>query len=204
MASWFVGLPVDPGDWLDALPPPPEGTRLLDASDLHLTLAFFGQIGEERARAAFERAAPDAIGARRIRLGALRPMGSRRRPSAYAARVHAADELTRDVEGEAEDLGEADGPDDDALASVWEPIRNALLSAASLPPEERAFRPHVTLARPRRRATPEERRRGLAWAEAVALGSPRIPLDRVALYTAAHASEAPRRYRIVLSRPLHD
>src|SRR6185436_3652410 len=53
MANWFIGLPIPAGAWLEALPAVPEGCRLFDAGDLHLTVAFLGHVSEDAARAAW-------------------------------------------------------------------------------------------------------------------------------------------------------
>jgi 2'-5' RNA ligase len=52
-----------------------------------------------------------------------------------------------------------------------------------VPRDSRPPKPHVTLARPQRRASAEERRQGLAWAARLELGHVQARLDRVALYT---------------------
>ncbi len=169
MASWFVAYPVPRGSWLARIPPPPEGTRPLNPVDLHLTVAFFGDVGEPRARRSFawldaDGASPSAL---EVELTEVIAMGNARRPSALSAVARQA------VESKA------------PLEELLRPLRDGLLEAAGLAPERRALRPHVTLARPRRRAGPEERRRAIAWAEAIELGAPRLRLDRIALYTGA-------------------
>jgi len=188
MPSWFVALPVLPvgqaaGDWFSRLSPPPDGTRLLAAADLHLTVAFLGNVGESRARAAFRALPPAAIRSFEILLGAIVPMGNPLRPSALCAMVEQVD---------------AEGP---SIAELLVTPRDVIVEAAGLPAETRAMKPHVTLARLRRRAGAEERRRAFAWAEEGDLGSARIGLDRVCLYMAASDRKA-RAYDIVESRDL--
>jgi 2'-5' RNA ligase len=183
MPSWFVALPIETEGWLDRLPDPPPGTRRVAAGDLHLTVAFLGNVGPERASEAFAAVDAASIPPLRVRLGRVVPMGPARRPSALSVRVEDA----------------ADAPA--SLAERLAPVRDAVLRAVGLPPEERAMRPHVTLARPARRARAAERRRALAWAEDCGDLGVRVGIERVALYVSAGGSGA-LAYEIVESRPL--
>ena len=183
MSNWFVALPVDSGVWFPRLSPPPTGTHLLAAADLHLTVAFLGNIGEPRARAAFRSLSPSAISCCEVLLGVVAPMGNTRRPSALSALVESLDPGSR------------------AIAETLEVSRDGILEAAELPLETREMKPHVTLARLRRRAEAEDRRRAVAWAETINLGSPRIRLDRIGLYTGARDRKT-RAYDIVETRSL--
>lgn len=183
MSSWFVALPVAAGDWFSRLSRPPAGTRLLAAADLHLTVAFLGDVAESRARAAFRDPPPLAIRHFEILLGAVVPMGNPRSPGALCALVERAD-----TEGL-------------STAEVLAPPRDAILEAAALPAETRAMRPHVTLARLRRRAGAVEIHRAFAWSEECDLASIRIRLDQIGLYTAAR-DRTVRAYDIVESRDL--
>ena len=88
-----------------------------------------------------------------------------------------------------------------SIAEMLTPPRDAILEAAALPLENRAMKPHVTLARLRRRAGAEERQRALTWAGACDLASTRVELDRIGLYTAA-LDRTERAYDIVESRDL--
>lgn len=183
MSSWFVALPVAAGAWFSRLPPAPDGTRLLAGPDLHLTVAFLGNVGEHCARDAFQALAPAAIERFEILLGAVVAMGNPRRPSALSALVHPA---------------EAEGR---SIAELLAAPRDTMLDAADRPPETRAMKPHVTLARLRRKAGPQDRRRALAWAADCDLAWTRIGLDQVALYTGSR-DRSSRAYDIVESRPL--
>lgn len=183
MPNWFVALPVPVGDWFSQLSPTPAGTRLLAAADLHLTMAFLGNVGEARARAAFHARPPAAVKPFDIRLGPVVPMGNPRRPSALSASVERADATGR------------------LLAESLVPPRDVILEAAALPLETRAMKPHVTLARLRRKASTEERQHALAWVAECDLASIRIRLDRIALYHAARDRTA-RAYDIVESLDL--
>ena len=181
MGNWFVGLPVAAGAWFSRLPPTPNGTRLLAGPDLHLTVAFLGNVGEPRARAAFKALAPAAIERFEILLGAVVAMGNPRSPSALSALVYPA---------------EAEGR---LIAELLTAPRDTMLDAADLPPEQRAMKPHVTLARLQRKADAQHRQRALAWAADCDLASIRIGLDRIALYTGS-GDRSVRAYDIVESR----
>lgn len=181
--NWFVALPVPEGSaWAQAsgLPDLPEGMRRLAAADLHLTLAFLGGCGEERARAAWTALAslrhPPAL----ARAGAWRALGSPQRPSAWGLTL---------AEGR------------QAVADLIDRGRPLALEAAGCAPERREPLPHVTLLRPGRRDAPGHR----AWmAERLArLPLPPLParLARLALYTAAPPGTE-QRYRIVVHRSL--
>jgi 2'-5' RNA ligase len=183
MPSWFVAFPVSVVAWFSRLPPPPLGTRVLAAADLHLTVAFLGDVGETRARVAFHGLTPTAIQSFEILLGRVVPMGNPRRPSALSA------------------LGEQADTNGRSIVEILTEPRDSILEAAALPVETRGMKPHITLARLRRRADAGERQRALAWAAAIDLASARIELDRIGLYTAAR-DRTECAYEIVESRDL--
>ena len=183
MSSWFVALPVMAGDWFSRLSPPPIGTRLIAAEDLHLTVAFLGSVGEARARAAFDGLPGSGIARFEIILGAVVPMGNPRRPSALSVVV---------------ERSEAKGG---SISELLTAPRDAILETADLPAEKRTMKPHVTIARLRRRAGAEERVQACTWAEEIDLVSTRIRFDRIGLYTAARDRRT-RAYDIVESRDL--
>lgn len=159
--NWFIALPIAAGDWFSQLPPPPSGVRLFHPSDLHLTVAFLGPVTAEAAQRAFERVQHWPTGILNLTLGTVQPMGPPGRASAYAARI----------EQGHQEVAEAIGQ-----------IRPDLYSASGSRPDHRPPLPHVTLARPQRRATDAERQQGLAWAQALNLGSPEVRVNEIALY----------------------
>ncbi len=160
--NWFVGWPLEQPALRERLGGAPEGVRLFAPSDLHVTLAFLGPVDEARARAAFDAVALDGLGPFDVTLGAVGLMGHPRRGTALAA-------IVRDATG--------------ALASAIETRRDAVLAAAGAPPEDRPPRPHVTVARIARRASPPQRRAAIRWTEHVDLSGLGARLDRIALYT---------------------
>src|SRR5688572_3648888 len=85
MGNWFVGLPVAAGRWFAPLvADAPAHVRVFHPDDLHLTVAFLGRAGPDRARAAW--AVAEGVRAQPFvaRLGALKAMGNPRRPSAFS------------------------------------------------------------------------------------------------------------------------
>lgn len=178
-ATWFIALPVDPGPWFPSLPPPPEKTRLFHPDDLHLTIAFLGRCDEESASAAWDLFAWPAPPLR-VTLGEVVPLGNPRRPSALSALV---------VEGR------------DVVEAAMGASRDAPIARANGPKEERPAKAHVTLARISQSAGGADRRRALAWAEALRLGAPTAMLGKVALYASSPGPEG-RRYKRVRERTL--
>lgn len=179
--NWFVALPVD-GAWLDRrIAHVPQGFRRFHADDLHLTVAFFGAVDARAATRGFEALADEGLlGSIACTLGDVVPMGSPTRYSALSALL-----------GEGRERVEA-------LMRRW---RDRMLDAAGVPRESRAPKAHVTITRPSRRATEEERDAGLVWARAIDLRDVSFTLDRVALYT-WDETRAIRQFRVVDSKPI--
>lgn len=180
--SWFIALPVlreDAEALVAALPPPPPGLRLMPAADLHVTVAFFGSVGEERARAGWE-ALSLPLAPLVATVGPVVALGNPRRYSALGVRL---------AEGR------------DAVEAAIAAARDAPILAAGAEPEDRPPLAHVTIARPPKGARPRERSAGLDWAAKVSLGGP-LHLGTVALYTLRADPTPASRYRIVTSRPL--
>lgn len=175
--NWFVALPVTAGPWFSALPPVPTGFRSFHPEDLHITVAFFGPVGERAARAGWE-AARWTVGAVDASLGSVVPMGDPRRYSALSALLVQGREV---VEAE---IGA---------------FRAPALAAAGAAPDRYAPKAHLTLARPMRSAGPSERAAGLTWAAALDLTEVRVRLDRIALYTWDEA-RTDRLFRVVVDR----
>jgi RNA 2',3'-cyclic 3'-phosphodiesterase len=164
-ANWFFAFPLD-GAFVLALPELPGGFRRFHPRDVHLTLAFLGDSGEAAALRALatldERLATLAPAAIEVSLGAVVAMGPPGHYSALSALL-------------------ARGRDEvSALVAV---LRDPLADSANVARDGRAPKPHVTLARPQRRASADDRRAGLAWAARLELAHVQARLDRIALYT---------------------
>jgi 2'-5' RNA ligase len=182
--NWFFGFPLD-GAFVSELGDVPTSLRLYHPDDVHLTLAFLGGCGQEgatRALAALDARLESApVRAVDATLGEVVPMGgSRRDYSALSALL---------------DHGRAE-----ATACITD-VRDVLTQAATGRREKRPAKPHVTIARPMRRATDEARAAGLVWAAALELRAVRARLDRIALYTWSE-NRRERLFRIVAERRL--
>lgn len=173
------------GSFVLELPELPSSFRRFHPDDVHLTLAFLGDCDEDHAMRAVaaldERLKTATVGPMKVSLGEVVPMGARgRRYTALSAL-----------------LGEGR---DEATACVAS-LRDVLADAAERPRDQRPAKPHVTLARPRGRATDADRRAGLAWAASLDLGRVHATLDRIALYT-WNEIRRERLFRIVVERRL--
>jgi len=181
--NWFFAFPVD-GAFVSELPALPASFRRYHVDDIHLTLAFLGGCGAEAAERAL--AALDAAlvssppGVLSVSLGEVVPMGPRGKYSALSALL---------------DQGRAEATE--CLTN----LRDVLTEAASGRRDKRPAKPHVTIARPRGRATAADRAAALAWAKALDLGSVHAKLDRLALYTWSEPRRE-RLFRIVAERRL--
>jgi RNA 2',3'-cyclic 3'-phosphodiesterase len=160
-ANWFIGIPVPPAGWFDAIPDVAPGCRRFAAGDLHLTVAFLGGVDASAARAAW-RAIAWSDGPAAVTLGAVVPMGSPRRYSALSVIL-------------------ADGRE--AIETGIARERGAAYEAAGVPPDDRPARAHITIARPTRKATHDERKNALDWAASIALPVAPVRLAAIALYT---------------------
>ena len=164
--NWFFGVPLD-GSFILSLPGPPHGFRRFHPDDVHFTLAFLGACGKDAAERALSllderlRAMPPAV--IDATLGAVVPMGSPR---------HGYTALSALLER----------GNDEATAFIAA-HRDALADTAGVRRDRRPPKPHVTIARPRRRATKQELRAGLVWAGALDLSAVTARIDRVRLYT---------------------
>ncbi len=181
--NWFFGFPVD-GTFLLDLPRAPSALRLYRPEDAHLTLAFLGGCGAaaaERALGALDEAlAHEPTRAIGVSLGAVVPLGPKARYSALSALL---------VRGRAES------------ESLIGALRDPLSDAASVPRERRPPLAHVTLARPKRRASDEERANALTWARGLDLAHVELVLSRIALYTWSD-DRRERLFRVTAERAL--
>lgn len=102
----------------------PVTARWTPADNYHITLRFIGEVDDEQADS-IERAltAVHPPSFRVIPLG-VGVLPSRRKPRVLTVRIEPAE----------------------SLRTLYEALQNAL-AAADVPPEERTFRPHITLAR---------------------------------------------------------
>jgi 2'-5' RNA ligase len=163
--NWFLAFPLE-GNFVLELPELPPHFRRFHPSDVHVTLAFLGPVGEAGAARAWDALlAAFAIRPRRamdVSLGDVVPMGRGREYTALSA-------LLERGRSEAEEcIGE---------------LRHPLTEAASGRRERRPAKAHATLARPKRRASTVDRAAGLDWAQRVDVRSVAARLDRICMYT---------------------
>ena len=133
----FVALALEPAEaeplaaWAAEALEARGGLRLVPAANLHVTLAFCGAVAEERAGevVAHAREATAGLTAPVLRPAAVRTFGPAVVGVAY--RVEDEDEAER-------------------LSSAVMRLRSALGRAGLARPDDRPFRPHVTVARARR------------------------------------------------------
>lgn len=177
-ANWFIALPFPAtgptGQELERLP---TGTRAFDPRDLHVTLAFLGEVGEERALCAWEQFDIGSTLPLSAAVGPRAVFGSPRRPSALGLDLDA-------------------GTDDSPLTRFIAEWRDVLRSAAGVAPETRPVRPHLTLGRPPRRTDAAWQQALNAWLAGTAEHASPVTLEQVALYTRAESGQ-PRRFRAV-------
>lgn len=164
-ANWFVALPCPGGEWFSrgiAAHPAPPRVRVFCPDDLHLTVAFLGAVNEEAALSAFQQHSLWNCGSVQATFGAVVPMGPPRRFSALSLLL---------AQGRAEV--------EQGIRRCRDPMR----AAAGLDPERRDAVAHLTIARPQRRATEQERRAALDWAGRLRFGPVTVELNEMALYT---------------------
>ena len=179
--NWFLALPLPPrARWQDAAVSAPPQLRRVAAEDLHLTLAFLGSCGEERAAAAWQAVGSLQSVAISIQAGGWCALGSARQPSAYGLTL---------AEGNAQ-LCE--------LLQRWEPRAR---EAAGLAPSLRPPLPHVTLLRPGRRDAPLVIEPMRVWMARTPLPPGRALLQELALWT-WDPDRRQRLFRIRERRPL--
>lgn len=178
--NWFIGWPFEADVPLE---PVPDRVRGFAPEDRHVTLAFLGPCGPDRAAAAWAIARACPIAKRTVTLGSLTLLGNPRQPSAIAALL---------------DAGRAE------VEAEMAAHRGALLAAAEARPDDRPPKAHVTLARIQRKASPVQRRQAADWAAAQ---RPRpgpgvgAELAALALYTWSEDRRT-RLFRVVARQPL--
>ncbi len=185
--NWFVGLPVDDAWVPRAIDGIPAGLRTFDGEDLHVTVAFLGDVDADAAYRGWRTVIEHDDGAPRdlgpafdLTLGRVLPFGPPSKPSALS-------------------VVPAEG--DEACLGFIAAHRDRALRAAGSPPDRHAIHPHATIARIPRKATDEARAEALAWAESVPPLGVTVRVSEVALYTWTDERRK-QLYRIVERRGL--
>ncbi len=182
--NWFFAFPID-GSFVLSLPPLPANFRRFHPDDVHLTLAFLGGVSEAAAHDALlsldARLLQAPLSAIEVSLSEVVPVGgSRRSYSALSALL---------------DQGRAEA------TAYLSALRDPLTEVAAGRRHSRPPKPHVSIARPRTRATDADREAGLSWAARLELGHVHARLERIALYTWSEARRD-RLFQIVAERRL--
>jgi 2'-5' RNA ligase len=180
-ANWFIALPVDAGRWLAPLVrTAPAQVRVFHPEDVHITVAFLGQVAAEAASRAWATVLGYSSSPIELSLGGLRAMGNPRRPSALSVLVESGN---------------------DRVAALIATLRAPACAAADARPDDRPPLPHITIARPSRSASAEELRTAVEWARAQPSVGAKVVLDRLVLFTWA-TDRRERQFRIVERKPL--
>jgi 2'-5' RNA ligase len=181
MANWFIGLAVPAGTWFERLTSTaPEHLRTFHAEDLHMTVAFLGPCGEEKAQRAWSLASTYEGEPFEVVLDRLVGMGNPRRPSALSLLL---------AEGR------------EAGVAVIRALRDRMIEAAEARADTRPPKPHITVARPARKAGAAQRHEAFTWALNQPAVRERVTLDTICLYTWSRDRRA-RQFQVVASRRL--
>lgn len=179
--NWFVGLPVSAGRWLEKLlEEAPSDLKRIHPDDVHLSVAFFGDVSEEAARRAWAIAEAYHHPPLAVRLSGLAPMGNPRRPTALSVML-------------------SEGHDE--VCALIAGLRGPMAKAAGAREDDRPPKPHITVARPPRKATGEARRRAVRWAERHPPLDVPLTLNDIALYTWSEERKE-RKFRIAERRSM--
>ena len=141
---------------------------------------FLGPVAEEQALQAWQRGLALPIRPVAFTLGSMAPFGNPRKPSAYAFTL---------------EKGRA------ALVNYMQRHTGELLAVAGKAAQERPPRPHITVARPPRKASSDLRAAGMAGLESIDPPADLLRIDQLALYTWADDRKA-RQFKIVARRVL--
>ncbi len=162
--NWFIGFPINAGNWYETvITNVPAGIKSFVPVDLHITFAFLGPCGEEKAMLSWEKAVELPLATCDISLGEMAPFGNPEKPSAYAFTIATGKER---------------------LVAWMLAYRDVLLEIAGKNSEQyRDPIPHITVARPPRNASDNLRATGLAWVQHFPVKEVTLKLDELALYT---------------------
>ncbi|MEM7137000.1 MAG: 2'-5' RNA ligase family protein [Myxococcota bacterium] len=176
--NWFIGFPMQV-EGLSRWPDPPSRVRVFAQEDLHCTVVFLGAVGAKEAQRGWSVARDIAFAQVQGGFGEVRALGNPSRPSALSAIV-------------------SDGADE--LAAMIDRVRGPIARAAGARADTRPPLPHMTVARIQRRATVQDRRAALAWAQALEVRRASFRVTSLGLYTWAN-DRAQRLFQIVDEHP---
>jgi len=183
MANSFVAAPIENvGYWFDNyLENRPNAVRVFHPEDLHMTIAFLGKISADQQAAVIQAMEKLAHAEFEISFHRLVALPNAKRMSALSFSVNA---------GFQEAVN---------LIETW---RAPIFKSISTEVETRPALPHITIARPERRANSQERKSILGWLKTVEAPRLKIPINRVALYTWSD-NRKETQFKILYETPLH-
>ena len=161
-ANWFIALKAPEDlDLNSVLKNKPPKLRTFSPIDRHVTLAFLGPCTSDEAHAAWQRSCQSPPFIQSLCPQSLHAMGNPQRPSAAALTFGQSEQLV-----------------------AWMSIhRTEILAAAQRPPAQYPPLPHMTLARPKRRASHLDRQAMIEWCHQTKINLPDLTLATMALYT---------------------
>ncbi|MCB1045140.1 MAG: hypothetical protein KDC35_19510 [Acidobacteria bacterium] len=161
--NWFVAYPLDRSErLLPFLDHAPDGLRPFHHEDMHLTIAFLGALEATAQHHVTQLLRTCKWPRVEATLGKLLPLPNAKRFSALSFELR---------EGRNE------------MVAVMSAYRDDLHRTAGIPLDRRPPLPHVTIGRPRRRASVAARLDLLAWGATLDVSNLRFCFDRVVLYT---------------------
>lgn len=161
--NWFVGIPIDLGEWLYDLEAP-YSAKKFDLEDTHITVAFLGSLAERDSPAVVELIGEFA-----------------KKESKFEISFGGLIALPIEQTYTALTLEMSEGRDCTArIISEW---REKFYDIAQCEPDTRTPKPHLTFARPLRRASQRERDDILKWFHQLRTPTTRFDCKTIALYT---------------------
>lgn len=161
-ANWFIALvPNTDTDISDLISTAPTPLRRFVRKDWHITLAFLGPCSAEDAMAAWQYACQNPPFIQTLTPCSLKAMGHPKKPSAASILF-------------------ANG---DGIKEWMLKYRSDILKQAKRPPAKYPPMPHLTIARPKRRAPEKTRIEMSHWCKETALCLPNMVCSKMALYT---------------------
>jgi len=180
----FLALPVTPPAFdqgvrlVERLCESIAGVRWVRPEGLHVTLHFFASLGDDAAATVVDAARAAA-----------------RDTAPYRAQLGGLGCFPREGDERVLWMGMLQG---EAETAALQRATEGALAQQGFPVEQRRFRPHVTLGRPRQRFSDAERRR---WAGFAAEALPPFAVEEVRLYR-SHPGPGGSRYEVLESVPL--
>ena len=161
--NYFVALPVSLGDWYETFKNTvPHNLKISSAVDLHITVSFLGNISPDISKklcTVLQNIDPVCFD---FSLATLMPLPSKRHFSALSFSLNVGREQ---------------------ISRYMSTHRNTFHNIAGTQPDHRGPLPHITVARPQKRATVQERSGILDWMQTVSPPQLTFKTGKLSLYT---------------------